>query len=79
MGFAGGETVSTMVKAFQERRDFLVKAFRELKGVKIAEPQVNIFPHLFIYLSRIWSLDQMQYLFAGCLLSVSRCQCLLWS
>ncbi|XP_008809314.2 bifunctional aspartate aminotransferase and glutamate/aspartate-prephenate aminotransferase-like isoform X1 [Phoenix dactylifera] len=39
MGFAGGETVSTMVKAFQERRDFLVKAFGELKGVKIAEPQ----------------------------------------
>ncbi|XP_072992722.1 bifunctional aspartate aminotransferase and glutamate/aspartate-prephenate aminotransferase isoform X1 [Typha latifolia] len=39
LGYAGGEAVSTMVKAFQERRDFLVKSFRELPGVKIAEPQ----------------------------------------
>ncbi|XP_042491751.1 bifunctional aspartate aminotransferase and glutamate/aspartate-prephenate aminotransferase-like [Macadamia integrifolia] len=39
MGYAGGEAVSTMVKAFQERRDFLVKSFTELEGVKISEPQ----------------------------------------
>lgn len=40
LGYAGGEAVSTMVKAFQERRDFLVKSFGELEGVKISEPQV---------------------------------------
>jgi len=30
-----------MVKAFQERRDYLVKNFQELPGVKISEPQVK--------------------------------------
>lgn len=39
LGYAGGEAVSTMVKAFRERRDFLVKSFRELEGVKISEPR----------------------------------------
>ncbi|KAK4799296.1 hypothetical protein SAY86_024661 [Trapa natans] len=39
LGYAGGETVSTMVKSFRERRDYLVKSFGELEGVKIAEPQ----------------------------------------
>ncbi|XP_066307534.1 bifunctional aspartate aminotransferase and glutamate/aspartate-prephenate aminotransferase-like [Miscanthus floridulus] len=39
LGYAGGEAVSTMVKAFQERRDYLVKNFQELPGVKISEPQ----------------------------------------
>ncbi|KAF8404547.1 hypothetical protein HHK36_009434 [Tetracentron sinense] len=39
MGYAGGEAGTTMVKAFRERRDFLVKSFKELKGVKISEPQ----------------------------------------
>ncbi|ONM36056.1 glutamate-oxaloacetate transaminase4 [Zea mays] len=39
LGYAGGEAVSTMVKAFQERRDYLVKNFKELPGVKISEPQ----------------------------------------
>ncbi|KAL5175662.1 Bifunctional aspartate aminotransferase and glutamate/aspartate-prephenate aminotransferase [Glycine soja] len=39
LGHAGGEAVSTMVKAFRERRDFLVKSFREIDGVKISEPQ----------------------------------------
>ncbi|KAK9110633.1 hypothetical protein Sjap_018693 [Stephania japonica] len=38
LGYAGGEAVSTMVKAFKERRDYLVKSFKELKGVKISEP-----------------------------------------
>lgn len=41
MGYAGGEAVATMVKAFQERRDFLVQSFLELEGVKISEPQVG--------------------------------------
>jgi len=40
LGYAGGEAVSTMVKAFRERRDFLVESFREMDGVKICEPQV---------------------------------------
>lgn len=40
LGYAGGEVVSKMVKAFRERRDFLVKSFGELEGVKMSEPQV---------------------------------------
>ncbi|CAA7401030.1 unnamed protein product [Spirodela intermedia] len=39
LGFAGGEEVATMVKAFRERRDYLVLSFGELDGVKISEPQ----------------------------------------
>ncbi|XP_052196337.1 bifunctional aspartate aminotransferase and glutamate/aspartate-prephenate aminotransferase-like isoform X2 [Diospyros lotus] len=39
LGYAGGETVSTMVKAFKERRDYLVQSFGELAGVKISKPQ----------------------------------------
>ncbi|XP_075649918.1 bifunctional aspartate aminotransferase and glutamate/aspartate-prephenate aminotransferase-like [Castanea sativa] len=39
LGYAGGEAVSIMVKAFRERRDFLVKSFGELEGVKISEPK----------------------------------------
>ncbi|KAJ3681522.1 hypothetical protein LUZ60_016011 [Juncus effusus] len=39
LGFAGGEAVLTMVKAFQQRRNFLVKSFKELPGIKISEPQ----------------------------------------
>ncbi|XP_056163624.1 bifunctional aspartate aminotransferase and glutamate/aspartate-prephenate aminotransferase-like [Syzygium oleosum] len=49
MGYAGGETVATMVQAFKERRNFLVKSFGELKGVKISEPQGAFY--LFIDLS----------------------------
>lgn len=41
MGKAGGEVVATMVKAFRERRDFLIQSFSELKGVKISDPQVG--------------------------------------
>lgn len=40
LGHAGGEAVATMVKAFRERRDVLVKSFGELEGVKISEPRV---------------------------------------
>ncbi|TVU36347.1 hypothetical protein EJB05_18279, partial [Eragrostis curvula] len=39
LGYAGGEAVSTMVKAFQERRDYLIRNFKELPGAKISEPQ----------------------------------------
>lgn len=41
LGYAGGEAISIMVKAFRERRDYLVKSFGELEGVKISEPQVT--------------------------------------
>lgn len=41
LGYAGGEAVSIMVKAFKERRDYLIKSFIELGGVKISEPLVN--------------------------------------
>lgn len=49
LGYAGGEAVSTMVKAFRERRDFLVRSFGQLEGVKISEPQGAFY--LFIDLS----------------------------
>jgi aspartate/glutamate/aspartate-prephenate aminotransferase len=39
LGKAGGETVAEMVKAYRERRDFLVKSLGDIKGVKISEPQ----------------------------------------
>ncbi|KAL8150580.1 hypothetical protein V2J09_020388 [Rumex salicifolius] len=39
LGYAGGEAVSTMVKAFRERRDYLIKSFTDMGGVKISEPQ----------------------------------------
>lgn len=39
MGYAGGEVVSIMVNAFQERRDFLLNSFKSIEGVKISEPQ----------------------------------------
>lgn len=39
MGKAGGEAVATMVKAFRERRDYLIESFKELEGVKISDPQ----------------------------------------
>ncbi|XP_052729534.1 bifunctional aspartate aminotransferase and glutamate/aspartate-prephenate aminotransferase-like isoform X2 [Vigna angularis] len=31
LGYAGGEAVSTMVKAFRERRDFLIERFRDIR------------------------------------------------
>ncbi|XP_052310748.1 bifunctional aspartate aminotransferase and glutamate/aspartate-prephenate aminotransferase isoform X2 [Populus trichocarpa] len=39
LGYAGGEAVSTMVKAFMERRDFLIRSFGEMEGVRMSEPQ----------------------------------------
>ncbi|CAN6483773.1 unnamed protein product [Victoria cruziana] len=51
MGFRGGEAVSVMVQAFQERRDFLVKRLRALDGVKLSVPQgaFYIFPDFSSY------------------------------
>ncbi|KAF5737971.1 Aspartate aminotransferase isoform 1 [Tripterygium wilfordii] len=49
LGYAGGEEVSKMVKAFRERRDFLIKSFGEMQGVKMSEPQGAFY--LFIDLS----------------------------
>lgn len=40
LGYAGGEVVVMMVKAFRERRDFLIQTFSELEDVKMNEPQV---------------------------------------
>ncbi|KAH9295942.1 hypothetical protein KI387_039530, partial [Taxus chinensis] len=39
LGYAGGEVVSTMVKAFKERRDMLVERLQALDGVKLSVPQ----------------------------------------
>ncbi|XAR73340.1 Aspartate--prephenate aminotransferase [Bertholletia excelsa] len=55
MGYAGGEAVSTMVKAFRERRDYLVKSFGELEGVKISEPQGAFY--LFLDFSSYYGAD----------------------
>jgi len=54
MGKAGGEAVSTMVKAFRERRDYLVESFKELEGVKISDPQVHYYLYLWLFLL-FWS------------------------
>lgn len=43
LGYAGGDAVSTMVKAFMERRDFLIRSFGEMEGVRMSEPQVLAF------------------------------------
>ncbi|XVE86737.1 hypothetical protein DITRI_Ditri18aG0057700 [Diplodiscus trichospermus] len=55
LGYAGGEAVSTMVKAFRERRDFLVKSFGELEGVKVSEPQGAFY--LFIDFSSYYGIE----------------------
>ncbi|MBA0742197.1 hypothetical protein Gogos_015279 [Gossypium gossypioides] len=55
LGYAGGEAISTMVKAFRERRDFLVKSFGELEGVKISEPQGAFY--LFIDFSSYYGIE----------------------
>jgi aspartate/glutamate/aspartate-prephenate aminotransferase len=46
LGYAGGDAVSTMVKAFMERRDFLIRSFGEMEGVRMSEPQVLAFGYL---------------------------------
>ncbi|XP_024014142.1 bifunctional aspartate aminotransferase and glutamate/aspartate-prephenate aminotransferase [Eutrema salsugineum] len=55
LGKAGGETVAQMVKAYRERRDFLVKSLSEIEGVKISEPQGAFY--LFIDFSAYYGLE----------------------
>ncbi|KAK6791938.1 hypothetical protein RDI58_011019 [Solanum bulbocastanum] len=55
LGYAGGEAVATMLKAFRERRDFLVKSFGEIDGVKISEPRGAFY--LFIDLSSYYGVE----------------------
>ncbi|EPS71875.1 prephenate aminotransferase, partial [Genlisea aurea] len=46
LGRAGGETVAAMVEAFRERRDYLVKSFGEIEGVKISVPRGSFYMFL---------------------------------
>lgn len=55
LGYAGGEAVATMLKAFRERRDFLVKSFGEIDSVKISEPRGAFY--LFIDLSSYYGVE----------------------
>ncbi|XP_042024358.1 bifunctional aspartate aminotransferase and glutamate/aspartate-prephenate aminotransferase-like isoform X1 [Salvia splendens] len=55
LGYAGGEAVADMVKAFRERRDVLVKSFGELDRVKISEPQGAFY--LFLDFSLYYGLE----------------------
>ncbi|KAJ8543714.1 hypothetical protein K7X08_025332 [Anisodus acutangulus] len=55
LGYAGGEAVAIMVKAFRERRDFLVMSFGEIDGVKISEPRGAFY--LFIDLSSYYGVE----------------------
>ncbi|KAG9151767.1 hypothetical protein Leryth_002046 [Lithospermum erythrorhizon] len=59
MGYAGGDAVSTMVKAFRERRDYLVKSFGEIEGVKISEPQGAFY--LFIDFSTFYGAEAKDF------------------
>ncbi|KAH7426757.1 hypothetical protein KP509_10G015900 [Ceratopteris richardii] len=51
LGYAGGEEVAVMVKAFKERRDFLVERLQGLEGVKLSVPQgaFYLFPDFSAY------------------------------
>ncbi|XP_024372152.1 aspartate aminotransferase isoform X1 [Physcomitrium patens] len=51
LGKAGGEDVVTMVKAFRERRDFLVQRLQAMDGVVLAVPQgaFYLFPDFSAY------------------------------
>lgn len=51
LGYAGGEHVAVMVKAFRERRDFLVEKLQALDGVKLSVPQgaFYLFPDFSAY------------------------------
>jgi hypothetical protein len=46
-----------MVKAFRERRDFLVKSFGQLEGVKISEPLVLAICFFFYFIFMDYSDD----------------------
>jgi aspartate/glutamate/aspartate-prephenate aminotransferase len=62
LGYAGGEVVSTMVKAFRERRDFLVKSFGQLEGVKISEPLVLVICFFFFFFFFLWITQMIVFL-----------------
>lgn len=55
LGYAGGEAVSTMVTAFRERRDFLIKSFGEMEGVGLSEPLVLPFSYYILKTSHFAS------------------------
>ena len=38
LGPQGGEPVAKMIRAFQERRNYVVERLRQIEGVKLAEP-----------------------------------------
>ena len=60
-----------MVKAYRERRDFLVKSFREMEGVKISEPQVLLFEAIyFVSFFFLGFLFLTVFAFAGSFLSL---------
>ncbi len=42
LGPRGGAPVAQMVKAFAERRDYVVERLRDIPGVKLAEPQASV-------------------------------------
>ncbi|XP_050207062.1 bifunctional aspartate aminotransferase and glutamate/aspartate-prephenate aminotransferase [Mercurialis annua] len=55
LGYAGGEPVAMMVKAFQERRDFLIQSFGEMEGIKMSKPQGAFY--LFIDVSPYYGVE----------------------
>lgn len=55
LGYAGGEQVAMMVKAFQERRDFLIQSFGEMEGIKMSKPQGAFY--LFIDVSSYYGVE----------------------
>ncbi len=43
LGPGGGKPVAQMVRAFGDRRDYVVERLRGIPGIKLAEPQVRLF------------------------------------
>lgn len=41
LGYAGGELVATMVDAFKERKEMMVKRLLAMEGVKLSVPKVK--------------------------------------
>ncbi|KAF9663625.1 hypothetical protein SADUNF_Sadunf17G0070900 [Salix dunnii] len=73
LGYAGWEAVSTMVRAFRRRRDFLIKSFGEMEGVGISDA-LGAFD-VFIDLSSYYGAEIVLNLFAmviGFALAMSR-------
>ncbi|KMT14107.1 hypothetical protein BVRB_4g079300 [Beta vulgaris subsp. vulgaris] len=55
LGKGGGKEVSDMVNAYKERRDFLIKSFKQLQGVKNSVPQGAFY--LFLDFSSYYGLE----------------------